>query len=428
MTTLDHGDRDFAEYDDFDIFGAFDSAAGHDLEIDPYPTFAELRQQGPILPVDLHDVLGISHDILVTAQSSGYADLPGPRYSAVSFEAVDAVLRDSRNFNQEIPRRAYQSTFGAAINTMDEPEHRLHRNLVEQAFTRRAMETWTEEIIAPLARRRAEDLRAKGPSADLVRDFIFFYPAEVITLLLGLPEEDVPKMMRMGVAGGNPADPEMARSGAKAMTEWIFDILEQRRSAPGGRDVLSLLTAAEIEGERLSGEEIASFIRLLYPAGFETTFRSLSNLMVGLLTSGQLDLVRSNRSLVPQAVEEGLRWQTPLLGHPRFAVRDVEVCGLPIPAGAVVHAYHASANRDETRWSDPDRFDVTRPTVPHSSFGFGPHLCIGKNLARVESVTAVNTFLDLFPDMHVSPDVREADYRIRGLFLRSPEKIPVTLF
>jgi cytochrome P450 len=418
---------DLSVFEDLDVFGAFDVAAGHELDIDPYPVLAELRRRGPILPIDLHDPLGVDHSFLITAQSSGYTDLDAPTYSALSYQAVDTVLRNSVDFNQEIHRRAYAGVFGQAMNTMDEPEHRRNRNLVEKVFTRRSMEAWSSETIVPLARQRAERLLVKGPQVDLVHDFIFWYPGEVITRLLGLPDHDIAGFMRMAVTLGNPRNPELSRLGSKTMTAWISAILEERRAAPAGDDALSLLLAAEIDGQRLTDEEIASFIRLLFPAGFETTYRSLSNLMVGLLTTGQWELLRRDRSLVPQAVEEGLRWEAPLLGHPRLTVRDIEVCGVPVPEGAVVHAFHASANRDESRWEHPDEFDITRPAKPHSTFGFGVHMCIGKHLARAESIIAVNTFLDLFPDLRLASEATEDDYRIRGLFLRSPARLPVTL-
>jgi cytochrome P450 len=249
----------------------------------------------------------------------------------------------------------------------------------------------------------------------------------VITRLLGLPDDEIDRFMRIAMTLGNPLDPELGKIGAKAMTEWIFGILDERRSAPTGSDVVSQLLAAEVDGEHLSDEEIASFIRLLYTAGFETTYRALSSLMVGLLSTGQWDLLQQDRSLIPRAVEEGLRWEPPILGHPRLAIREVEVCGTQVPAGSIVHAFHASANRDETRWDRADEFDILREMIPHATFGFGVHLCIGKHLARAEEIIAVNTLLDLCPDMRIAPEASEEDYRIRGIFLRSPKHIPVVL-
>jgi cytochrome P450 len=418
---------DSSTFDEVDAFAAYDAAAGRGLDIDLHPVLAGLRRRGPILPVDLHDVLGIDKSVMITGQAGGYLGWDVPIYSALSFDAVDKVLRDSSNFSQEVHRRSYEHTVGRAINTMDAPEHRLHRSLVEQAFTRGSMKSWAADIIAPLAHRRAADLLARGRDVDLLSEFTFWYPGEVITSLLGLPEDDIPRFMRVATAMTNHNNPPLARYGAEVMTEWISSTLQERRAEPGGGDVLSLLLRAEIDGQRLTDDEIADFVRLLFPAGFETTFRALSNLMVGLLSTGQWELLKEDRSLIPQAVEEGLRWEGPVLGHPRYAIHDVEVCGVAIPEGAVIHAFHSSANRDETRWERPEEFDILRPLKSHSTFGFGPHLCLGKNLARVESIAALEAFLDTFPNIHLSPDATEEDLRIRGLVIRAPERIPVTL-
>ena len=416
-------------FDEVDVFGLFDSAAGHDLDIDPYPYLADMRRQGPVLPVDFHDVIGVDKTVMVTAQSSGYITLDAPIFSAVSFDAVDRVMRDAKSFSQEIQRRSYEHSFGVdSIEALDAPEHRIHRSLVERAFTRRALDGWVTDMIIPLAHRRSEQLLARGPEADLVADFTFTYPAEIITSLLGLPDDDIPRFMRIAITMGNPAaNIEMAQQGSRLMSEWIASILEERRSRPGGGDLVSLLLEAEIDGEKLSDEIIITFVRFLFPAGFETTYRTLSNLMVALLSTGQWDLLKKDRSLVPHAVEEGLRWQTSVIGHPRLAVRDVDLCGVPVPEGSVVQAFHGSANRDETRWDHAEEFDISRPLLPNATFGFGPHLCLGKYLARAESIAAVNAFLDTFPDVRISPDATEEDYRIRGIYLRSPHRLPVTL-
>lgn len=113
------------------------------------------------------------------------------------------------------------------------------------------------------------------------------------------------------------------------------------------------------------------------------------------------------------------------MAHARYAVNDVQVCGVTVPRGAVVHAFHASANRDESRWERPDEFDISRPRLTHASFGFGVHLCIGKHLARQESETAVTMLLDLVPGLRLDPDASPDEYRVRGLRLRKPRRVPV---
>jgi cytochrome P450 len=181
---------------------------------------------------------------------------------------------------------------------------------------------------------------------------------------------------------------------------------------------------SEIDGEHLSDEEIFSFLRLLLPAGVETTYRSTGNLLFGLLSSPeQLEAVRSDRSLIPQAIEEAIRWEAPLLIITRVASRDTELAGMPIPAGAAVMPMLGAADRDENRYRDPDRFDIFRPQVPHISFGHGVHVCLGMHLARLEMRVALELLFDRLPDLRLDPEGK--DPHIRGQVFRSPTSLPV---
>ncbi|WAX58398.1 cytochrome P450 [Jatrophihabitans cynanchi] len=424
--------RDFlAAVEGRDLFVSHDAAAGHDLDIDPYAAFGRLRAEAEVVPADLHDVLGISADIMVTAQSGGYRDLTSPVFSAVSFDSVRIILKDAESFNQEITRRAYTGTFGRALNTLDPPDHSRMRAIVDQVFGRRSMASWCSDIVAPLARRTVRRALADAASdgeIELVGQLLFTYPAEVITTLLGLPEDRIGDFMRCAVAMGSFFDADLAHAGAQAITDWVREIVTDRRAAGGAEhDLIGLLINAEVDGARLEDEEILSFVRLLYPAGYETTFRALSNTLVGLLTTGQWELVARDRSLAPVAVEEGLRWEPSVLGHPRWASRDTTVCGVDIPAGSVVHAFHASANRDESRWEHAERYDLRRPRLGNSTFGFGPHTCLGMHLARFEMTAMLAALADAIPRLRLSPRATPDEYRVRGLALRSPRSIPVVV-
>jgi len=188
--------------------------------------------------------------------------------------------------------------------------------------------------------------------------------------------------------------------------------------------MISVLAFAEHDGVRLTPEEIFSFLRLLLPAGAETTYRSSSNLMFGLLThTEQLDAVRADRSLLPQAIEEGLRWECPLLMIMRTAVKETEICGVPIPAGAMVITNMGSANHDESRWDRAEEFDIFREQKSHISFAAGPHLCLGMHLARMETKVVVNALLDRLPNLRIDPSA-EAPY-ITGMTFRAPPALPV---
>jgi len=207
---------------------------------------------------------------------------------------------------------------------------------------------------------------------------------------------------------------------------WLYDyfqkIIEERRADPRN-DLISVLAQAELEGQRLTDDEIIAFLRLLLPAGAETTYRSSSNLMFGLLSNpDQLEALGNDRSLMPQAIEEGLRWEPPLPNIGRTAARDVEIEGVLIPQGSPVSVCMGSANRDASRWENADTFDILRDQKQHMSFAFGPHMCLGMHLARMETSVAVNAILDL-PNLRLDPDAD--DVHISGLAFRAPAALPV---
>ena len=188
-----------------------------------------------------------------------------------------------------------------------------------------------------------------------MRELTFPFPVYVIAGLLGLPKEDLPRFHRWAVGLISVAfDFANGLAAAKRLGEYLTPIIEARRAHPQD-DIISVLTQAELEGTRLDNEHVLGFLRLLLPAGAETTYRSSSNLIFGLLTHPeQLEAVRRDRSLIPRAMEEGLRWETPLTGIGRLCTEDTEVCGVRIPKGAMVQVSLGAANRDETRWEKPD--------------------------------------------------------------------------
>jgi cytochrome P450 len=218
---------------------------------------------------------------------------------------------------------------------------------------------------------------------------------------------------------------------ARATMAEIFDdapeFVEERRVTPGA-DLITDLVSADLDGERLDDEEIYSFLRMLLPAGIETTYRSSGNLLYLLLTHpDQLDAVRTDRSLIPQAIEEGLRYESPILLTPRVATASTELRGVAIPAKTVVTAMVASANRDPEVYDDPETFDIYRNAHQHMSFGTGPHLCLGMHLARLETRVALNALLDRLPGLRLDREAAEKlDAHIQGDSLfRNPTSLPV---
>jgi cytochrome P450 len=179
-----------------------------------------------------------------------------------------------------------------------------------------------------------------------------------------------------------------------------------------------------VEGERLTDEEIYSFLRLLLPAGVETTYRATGNLLLALLNDRtQFDALYNDRELYPQAFEEALRWEPPVTVILRRAMRDTELGGVAIQAGADVALLLGAANRDARKYTDPDRYDMFREIRQHVGFGFGVHVCLGMHLARMESRVAINTLFDRLGPFTLDPDAEPP--HIEGMAFRSPLSLPV---
>jgi cytochrome P450 len=306
---------------------------------------------------------------------------------------------------------------------MDDPEHRTQRNLVSHAFRERALARWEPEFIGPIVDEQIERFVGDG-QADLVRQLTFEFPVRVIARLLGLPEEDFPQFQRWSVELiGLVADIDRGLAASESLRQYFARVVAERRARPA-EDVISDLVAAEVDGEKLTDEAIYSFLRLLLPAGAETTYRSSGNLLYLLLTHpDQLEAVRADRSLLPQAIEEGLRCEPPLLTINRTTTCEVELGGMTLGPGESITPHIGSANHDETRWDEPETFDIFRPSIPHIAFAHGPHMCLGMHLARLETRVLMNRVLDRLPGLTFDPG--DADPHIRGDVFRSPTSLPV---
>ena len=222
---------------------------------------------------------------------------------------------------------------------------------------------------------------------------------------------------------GISSDIERGLAASASLKDYFAGVVADRRRSPR-QDVISDLVTADIDGEKLTDEAINAFLLLLLPAGAETTYRSSGNLLFLLLTHpDQLAAVQRDRSLLDQAIEEALRLEPPLLMINRTATTEVEVGGVTIPAGGDIATCLGSANHDETRWENPDSFDIFRKPQQHLAFAFGPHMCLGMHLARLETRIVVNAVLDRLPGIRLDP--AGDDPHIRGLIFRSPTSVPV---
>ena len=393
-----------------DEFGLFDDAVAGDAR-DPYPELAQARRDTPIQTLD---VSLMPHDDA------------HPVYFIYRHDDIAAVLRDGETFSSaHIIDLIMGPVMGEHIMLgMDDPQHRRYRALVATAFRQKVLATWETDLIAKVVNELIDRFVDRG-HAELVREFTFPYPTQVIAGLLGLPRQDYKQFQRWSIAILSfLSKPEEAIAASQEVKEYMAGILDQRRQAPV-QDLISDLAQAELDGEHLSDEEIFSFLRLLLPAGVETTFRATGNLLFSLLSHrDQLYAVRADRRLIPQAIEEALRLETPLLNITRLATKDTEIDGVPIEAGSTVMLMLAAANRDENRHEDPDDFDIFRSNPkPHISFGHGPHMCLGVHLARIEMRVALEHLLDRLPDLRLDP--AGVDPHIRGQVFRSPTALPV---
>ena len=344
----------------YDPFELFDKAAGADSCRNPYPEYAEARRQGPVRKVDA-----------TGTQDSGAPMLGSDTtavYEVLSHEAVSQVLRDGKTFSSSAYKALMGMVMGPTILVMDEPEHGRYRGLIQMAFSQKALAHWEDSLVHPVIHGLVDQFADRG-RADLVRELTFPFPVHVIAGMLGLPAADLPRFHRWAVELISVAfDPARGIAGAKSLGEYLKPIIADRRDKPG-EDLISVLAQAELDGDRLDDEHILGFLRLLLPAGAETTYRSSSNLLFGLLTqTDQLDALKQDRGLMEQAMEEGLRWEAPLTGIGRLCTKDTEVCGVKIPAGARIGINMGSANHDESRWGGD-----CRPGTPFVCAKRHPH-------------------------------------------------------
>ena len=398
----------------YDPFEEFNRASGQGRVRNPYPWFAELRSAGPAHKIPVRKLVG---------DQPRPPSMPDEIYIVVSHDAVAQVLLDGETFSSKGYGTTMGLVMGRTILEMDEPEHSRYRGLLQKAFTKRALDRWERDLVSPVVNGMIDGFAGRG-RADLVRELTFPFPVTVIAGMIGLEASDHELFHRLAIELISIAiDPMRGFRASQSLRELFARVLAERRREPRD-DLMTVLAQAELDGTRLDDEAIYAFLRLLAPAGAETTYRSSSNLLFGLLTHpDQLAALRADRSLMSQAIEEGLRWETPLTGIMRTATRDVKLGDTTIPEGAMVSVNLAAANRDESRYERPDEFDIHRPQKTHMAFAFGPHRCLGMHLARMETTVALNALLDRLPNLRLDPAAE--DVHVTGLTFRSPLALPV---
>src|SRR2546423_7536883 len=311
------------------------------------PVAAAAAQRGPVF-----EGHALEQDLSLDIEMPG--DEPGA-VTVVGYDEAAAVLNDPETFSSDLYKDIIGVVMGKSMLEMNGDEHILHRALVSQAFRRKMLAKWETQLVEVVVDELIDQFADRG-RADLVRELTFAFPVQVIARILGLPRTDYPAFQRWSIEMLSVmVSWERGMAASQALRDYFAGILAERRKRPGD-DLISELAVAEIDGERLSDDEIFAFLRLLLPAGVETTYRSSGNLFFALLNHpDQLDAVRADRNLIHTAIEEGLRWEPPIIFILRQATRDTELGGFPIKAGTTVTICVGQATRDPRRYSDPER-------------------------------------------------------------------------
>ncbi|MFG3103571.1 cytochrome P450 [Streptomyces sp. NPDC048182] len=384
---------------------------------DPYPAYRVMRESAPLF----------WHEATQSWIVSRYED-------------VERVFKDKAGqFTTDNYDWQIEPVHGKTILQLSGREHAVRRALIAPAFRGSDLQEKFLPVIDRNSRELIDGFRHTG-SADLVADYATRFPVNVIADMLGLDKADHARFHRWYTAviaflGNLSGDPEVAAAGDRTrveFAEYMLPIIRERRDNLGD-DLLSSLCAAEVDGVKMSDEDIKAFCSLLLAAGGETTDKAIASIFANLLVNpDQLAAVRADRSLIPRAFAETLRFTPPVHMIMRQSATDVELSGGTIPAGATVTCLIGSANRDERRYENPDRFDILRDDLTattafsaaadHLAFALGRHFCVGALLAKAEVETGVDQLLDAMPDLRLADGFDPVE---QGVFTRGPGTLPV---
>ena len=386
---------------------------------DPYPLYGRVRARGALVPGALGHVTA-THAVVAEVLRS--EDFRAGTDDELLPRQVRALLRWARD------PAALGPVDPPSLLVIEPPDHTRYRRLVSRVFTARAVEglrarvqTIADELLDELARH---------PRADLVEAYCSRLPVTVITEVLGVRPEDQERVLAYGRAGAPSLDVGLTwrqfrdvDAAVRSFSAWLGEHLERLRREPGA-DLLSQLVTLEDQGQRLDDTELRAIAGLVLAAGFETTVNLLGSGTVLLLQQPeQLARLRDEPALWSNAVDEVLRYESPVQLTARFAVRPTELCGRRLKAGGLVVTMLGGANRDPAAFVDPDRFDVGRTNArDHLSFSAGRHFCLGAALARVEGEVGLRSLFERFPDLALAPGARRTTTRV----LRGWESLPVT--
>jgi cytochrome P450 len=382
-----------------------------EIRRNPYPLYEQLRGHSPVL-----------HDPTTNM------------WMVFDYESVKRAVSDHETFSSSLADTANRHTPDWLI-FQDAPRHTRLRAIIMQAFTPRSVAN-LETRIRDLSRNLLDQMveRAHGGEMDLATDYSVPLPMMVIAEMIGIPLADWPLfrnwsdvILKLSLTISDGAQSQAALREFAAMkaevSDYLRGLVEQRRSHPRD-DLLTRLVEAEVEGDRLTHEEITSFFQLLLVGGNETTANLINNAILCLIENpDQLSRLRADLALLPLAIEEVLRYRSPVQWALRATRRDVDLHGQIIPAGKIVLAMIGSANRDTKQFNDAGRFDITRDPNPHIAFGHGVHFCLGAPLSRMEARIALTDLLARLTHFELASDQpwepREA------LHVHGPTRLPL---
>ncbi|MBU9763442.1 cytochrome P450 [Mycobacterium sp. TNTM28] len=364
----------------------------------PYATYARMRDESPVYYSPDYDFYALTRHADVAAAFKDHETFSSAR--GVDLSMVRAMIAAGENPSPQM------------IIYMDPPDHRQMRSLVNKVFTPRAIQSLTHMVTEQIELHLPEDT----DHFDAVQDFSALFPVEVITRMMGVDVSQAQQVRHWIDRSLHraPGQIDMDEDGIQAGIEigmWCYDLVQQRRDSPKD-DMISRLIAAEILGDdglprRLDDIEITGFAALLGGAGAETVTKLIGSAVVLFAKNPeQWQKLLDDRSKVPLAVEELLRYEAPAQYNVRCSTRDVTLHGVTIPAEKPVFLVGGSANRDPRAWTDPDRFDIDRDhtEAQNLGFGYGIHSCLGAALARMESAVALNRLLDIMPRYEIDWD------------------------
>jgi len=379
----------------------------------PEAVYALLREEGPVRQVTMAGVPGW----LVTSYDDARALLSDPRLGKDYTRIADILPPSAAGI--------YATPLAATMLASDPPDHTRLRKLVTKAFTAQAIAG-----LRPVIEQTAEELldaMADGATADLLSAYALPLPIAVISAMLGVPKAYQGSFRDWTLSFVSIRPPEVLAEAQRHLSAFLSALIEDKRAQPGD-DLLSQLARVAEEGSQLSTEELLRMAFLLLTAGFETTVNLIANGVLSLLRHpAQLALLQSDPALLPDAVEEFLRYEGPVhVATYRFTKEAVYAGGTRIPAGQIVLISLLAANRDEDRFPDADRLDITRPPGGHIAFGHGIHRCLGAPLARLEGQIAIGKLLGRFPAMTLAAEPSELRWRSSTL-MHGLHSLPVRL-